>query len=171
MTLLATGRWLHPGYQSHQMPLKSDVYRFMVPAYDLLLINQGSISGDELSTPWYGNTHIPSYKKKFLTVKSTKKILAIDFWDTTGILLDGCGLKLQRQDNQCHSLPQHSGWILRHCSKKQVGTVQHWYHPSGQWDTPHSPEDRWFKQYRWSVAASTTKSRCHTCEFHLIGPL
>jgi len=39
------------------------------------------------------------------------------------------------------SLP-HTGWIQGHCSKKQVGTVQHWcHHPSGQCNTPHNPDD------------------------------
>ena len=82
-------------YQSHQMP-QSDAYRFMQQAYDLLRINQCGISGNELSTPWYKNTYRPTSNKKFVTVNSTNKIIAMDFWDTTGILLDGCGLKLQR---------------------------------------------------------------------------
>jgi hypothetical protein len=82
---LTTGRWLHSGYQSHQMP-QSDVYRFMVQAYDVLLINQCGICGDELSTPWYGNTHRPSPKKNFLTVNSMKKIRQ---W-TAGIQQESC---------------------------------------------------------------------------------
>jgi hypothetical protein len=94
----------------------------------------------------------------------------MDFWDTTGILLDGCGLKLQRYDNQCHSL-QHSGWIQRHCSKKQVGTVQQWCHPSGQCDTPHSPDDQWLKQCRGKVLPYLLQSPDVTpLNFHLIGP-
>lgn len=95
MTLLATGRWLHPGYQSNKMP-QSDVYRFMVQAYDLLLINQHSISGDELSPPWYGNTHRPSSKKNFVTVNSTKKfrqwtsgIQQVSCWMVVGLNFRG----------------------------------------------------------------------------------
>jgi len=157
MTLLATGR----GYQSHQMP-QSDIYRFMVQAYDLLVINLYGISGDELSTPWYGNTHRPSSKKKFVTVNTTKKswqwasgIQQESFWMAVGLNFRG---KIISATHYHNTLDGFRGTVQRNGLGRfnsDVTILQ-------DNDTPHSPDDPWLKQC--SGKCCSIYYKVHTCE-------
>ena len=105
-------------------------------------------------------------KKKFITDNSMKKIIAMDFWETTGILLDSCWLKLQRQDNQCQSLPQHSGWM--EALFKERGWDSSTLISSSFRTMWHPTQPRWPMAQAVqieSIAASITKSRHHTYKF------